>query len=110
MLHKIHRPDTDRWLHNHPWRTATFRILSGGYTEERLVDGRVEVRAYRVGHVNRLDARTFHRITSIRPNTWTLGLIGERVQDWGFLVDGALVPWRDYFAQQKHVAAAGGLS
>lgn len=111
MLHRIHRPDADRWLHNHPWAAATFRILSGGYVEERLVNGEVVTNAYSAGDVNRLDASTFHRITSIEPNTWTVGLIGSRVQDWGFLVDDALVPWRDYFATQSKVAEAGkGLS
>lgn len=105
LLHKIHRPDSDRWLHSHPWQTATFRILSGGYTEERLVDGEVVSNFYGPGDVNRLTADTFHRITSICPNTWTVGLIGPRVQDWGFLVDGSLVPWRDYFASKGHEQA-----
>lgn len=102
MLHRIWRADTDRWLHNHPWATAEFLIVSGGYTEERLVDGRVVTSVLKPGDVNRLDASTFHRITEIEPNTWTVGLIGERVQDWGFLVEGVLVPWREYFAQQGH--------
>jgi hypothetical protein len=102
MLHRIHREDQDRWMHNHPWSTAAFLIVSGGYTEERLVDGSVVTTTLRAGDVNRLDASTYHRITAIEPNTWTIGLIGDRVQDWGFLVDGMLVPWRDYFARQGH--------
>jgi hypothetical protein len=102
MVHHIHRADTDRWLHNHPWREASFHIMCGGYVEERLVDGDIQSRAYTPGDTNHLDAGTFHRITSVLPNTWTVGLIGPRVQDWGFLVDDALVPWRDYFAQQNH--------
>lgn len=111
MLHRIHRADSDRWLHNHPWATATFRILSGGYTEERLTDAGVVTRAYVAGDVNRLDATTFHRITSIQPNTWTIGLIGARVQGWGFLVNGELVQWQQYFAQQNQATEAGkGLS
>jgi hypothetical protein len=107
MLHRIHRPDSDRWLHNHPWKTAAFLILGGGYTEERLVDGDVVKFVLKPGDVNRLDANTFHRITSIEPNTWTLGLIGERVQDWGFLVEGELILWRAYFATQGHAVGEG---
>jgi hypothetical protein len=102
MLHRIWRADYDKWLHNHPWSRASFLIVSGGYTEERLVDGEVVRFVLKPGDVNHLNASTFHRIVSIEPNTWTLGLIGERVQDWGFLVDGALVPWREYFARQGH--------
>ena len=110
VLHRIHRPDQDRHLHNHPWRTARFLIVSGGYVEERLVDGRVERRILAPGDMNTLDAETFHRIDTIWPNTWTLGLLGDRVQDWGFLVDGSLVPHADYFAQENHNVAAQGLS
>lgn len=102
MLHRIHREDADHWMHNHPWSRASFLIVSGGYTEERLVDGEVVQFKLRPGDVNRLDASTFHRIVSIEPNTWTIGLIGEHVQDWGFLVEGTLVPWREYFARQGH--------
>jgi hypothetical protein len=102
MLHHIHQPDTDRWLHNHPWQSATFRILSGGYVEERLVSGEIVTRAYRPGDVNSLTADTFHRIVSIEPDTWTIGVVGPRVQDWGFLVDGKIVLSADYFAQRQH--------
>lgn len=103
MLHHIHRADADVWLHNHPWQHATFRILSGGYTEERLRrDGGIERTTLCAGDVNRLTAGTFHRVVHVEPNTWTLGIIGPRVQDWGFLVEGSLVPWREYFAQQQH--------
>lgn len=106
MLHRIHRPDADPYLHNHPWATCRSLILSGGYREERLVDGGVVPFIYRPGDVNRLDAGDFHRISHAWPNTWTLLLVGERVQDWGFLVDGETIPWRTYL---KVDAVAGGL-
>lgn len=110
MLHRIHRPDADRHLHNHPWKTARFRILTGGYVEERLVDGVVQRLTLRPGDVNELDANTFHRIDSIEPNTWTFGLVGERVQDWGFLVDGVVVPHAEYFASKGYKPTAPGVS
>lgn len=105
VLHRIHREDQDRHLHNHPWATASFLIVSGGYIEERL--GRAGDQAFGPGDVNRLDASTFHRISYVAPNTWTIGLLGDRVQDWGFLVDGVLVPWQDYFAAKGHDAGEG---
>lgn len=111
MLHRIHGADADRHLHDHPWRTARFLILSGGYVEERLVDGRVTDRILGPGDVNRLDASTFHRVRTVFENTWTLGLIGERCQDWGFLVDGEVVPHLEYFARKGHAIDTGtGLS
>lgn len=48
LLHRIHREDYDQWMHNHPWSNASFLIVSGGYTEERLVDGEVGVAALAV--------------------------------------------------------------
>lgn len=110
ILHYIHRPDADPHLHNHPWKTAEFVVLTGGYTEERLVDGRPVERTLRPGDSNRLDAETFHRVSSIEPDTWTFGIVGERVQTWGFLVDGEIVPFHEYFALRGHVAPIGGMS
>jgi hypothetical protein len=104
ILHKIWRADEDPWLHNHPWRTARFLIISGGYTERRLVDGVIVHRQLRPGEVNELDASTYHRVDHAEPNTWTLGLIGERCQDWGFLVDDSrFVTSASYFASRGHI-------
>lgn len=98
LLHHIHRADQDPHMHNHPWDVAFFTILRGGYVEERASGPR----SYVVGDVNRLSRDDFHRIDRIEPNTWTVGLVGERVQDWGFLVDGELVPHAEYFARKGH--------
>lgn len=108
LLHRIHREDQDRHMHSHPWLTAQFQILSGGYTEERLVDGAVVTRTLKPGDVNVIDASTFHRVTHVEPDTWTFGIVGERVQDWGFLVDGVLVPSEVYFAAKGRRAADAG--
>lgn len=110
ILHRIWRPDVDPHLHNHPWRMASFKILSGGYTEERLVDDEIVRLTYRPGDVNQLDWSTFHRISHLEPNTWTLGLVGERIQDWGFLIEGELVPHAEYFRRKNHILKSEGLS
>ena len=110
LLHRIHRPDYDPYHHNHPWKTAQFTILSGGYTEQRLVDGAIVERVLRVGDVNQLDADTFHHVSAVEPNTWTFGIVGERVQDWGFLVDGEFVVYTEYFKRKNHIVTFGGKS
>ena len=108
MLHQIHRADADEALHNHPWRTATSLILSGGYTEERLVGDEKVQFTYGPGDVNRLDAGTFHRISAIEPNTWTMLVVGERMQSWGFLVPGeGFVESSAYFARTGHADLGG---
>lgn len=103
LIHRIHREDRDDHLHNHPWSIAQFLIVSGGYTEDRLVDGKIKRTALMPGDVNTLEASTFHRVVDVCANTWTFGLVGERVQDWGFLVDGLVVPSAEYFARKGYV-------
>lgn len=110
LLHHIHRPDQDVWMHNHPWREAYFLVVSGGYIEERETPSGVEINRLRVGDVNHIDAQTYHRVTSIQPGTRTIGLCGDRVQDWGFKVEGRHVPHAEYFAARKHVQPVGGIS
>jgi hypothetical protein len=110
LLHQIHRADADPYLHNHPWRTARFLILSGGYVEERLTGGFIVERMLLPGDWNEIDADTFHRVREVLPNTWTLGIVGERCQDWGFLVDGVLIPSAEYFAMRGYQPNAPGIS
>lgn len=104
LLHRIWRADADRYMHNHPWAWARFLIVSGGYTEERLCeDGySATLTRYRTGDVNQLTASTFHRVLHVLPDTWTIGIAGPRVQEWGFRVDGEIIPSKVYFEQRGH--------
>lgn len=103
MLHHFHRPDADRYLHNHPWRWALSFVLSGAYDEERLVPnpdplssaGGTFVKRL-VRRFNTLTDRDYHRVTRLRGDVWTLFITGPRIQDWGFLIDGEHVPWREF--------------
>jgi hypothetical protein len=109
ILHRWHRPDQDHNLHNHPWADARGRILLGGYTEQRRIELTLtsgqRVVMYPTDHYYRGDSTallstTYHTIVAIQPRTWTLLSVGERIQDWGFLVDGQHVPYQEYFAQR----------
>jgi hypothetical protein len=103
LLHRIWREDRDDVMHSHPWAWARFLILSGGYVEERLLaTGHTKITTFAPGDVNHINASTVHRVRTVWPNTWTVGIVGPRVRDWGFLVDGAIVPHKDYFAQLGH--------
>lgn len=118
ILHHIHRPDQDPYPHNHPWKTAQFIVLSGGYTEQRLTDfdlgagnpGHMVERVLRPGDTNRLDADTYHHVSAVEPNTWTFGIVGERVQEWGFLTDEGFVEAYEYFRRKNHTVTFGGKS
>jgi hypothetical protein len=112
LIHQIHREDVDPWMHNHPWAIARFLILSGGYTEERRIEpvipdtaGGLQITCYKPGDVNYLTASTYHRVVEVKPNTVTLGIVGDRIQDWGFLVKGVHVPHAEYFKTKGHFIA-----
>lgn len=109
IAHRIWRPDAERVPHNHPWRTARFRVLSGGYVEERLdvASGRRTTRRLGVGDVNVLSCDDFHRIVEVLPETCTLGTVGEKLPDWGFWVDGeGLVDRETYQARMGYRPSA----
>lgn len=103
-LHAIHRPDHDRWLHDHPWSFASM-VLVGGYTEwwapnqwaatavpnlSRLkrIMRPFRLRVMRRGH--------FHAIRELgRTPTWTLVLCGPRRGHWGYATSAGFVPAGD---------------
>lgn len=97
-LHRFHRPDNDDALHNHPWKWAFSLVLVGGYMEA-LPNGKKRVRlpwSWRV-----LKANSYHSITTILDDTWTLFIVGPKASSWGFWVPGrGHVPWRERLAER----------
>ncbi len=83
-LHRFHRSDEDRDLHNHPWTRSYSLVLLGGYREERLQDGKVIVRDVYPGSINVIDPNTFHRVDLLNGDAWTIFFTGTLLQDWGF--------------------------
>lgn len=100
-LHRFVSADSERHLHNHPWKWGRALVLTGRYREERVDDvttalGSGCLTTHRVIRFwNRVNGRDFHRIADAKPNTWTLFFHGPRVQvrrgqaskpkGWGFL-------------------------
>lgn len=120
MLHKFHRPDGDRALHNHPWKWAFSIVLRGSYTEERLLDEeeingtearRTVTRIVRWFNV--LRDTDFHRVRELHgEEVWTLFVTGPRIQGWGFLDGDEFTEWRTYIDRKKaeHEAATKTLT
>lgn len=95
-LHRFVKPDPDRHLHNHPWPARSV-ILSGGYRELRLVAGEVKSYSRYEGDQVALLADTYHTIAELYDReVWTLFTHWDKVQGWGFWVDGVHVPHREY--------------
>lgn len=104
-LHHFHRPDLDEALHNHPWRWALSIVLTGGYCEARSWGAQWR----KPFTVELLRADTYHSITRLQGEVWTLFIVGPKAQSWGFLVSGrGHVPWRKRFAERGIPATEGG--
>lgn len=60
-------------------------------TEAKIHDGTVKIkrqRWYFCGHTNLISPGTLHRITEVKPNTWTsLTVTKERAESWFFIDD-----------------------
>jgi hypothetical protein len=85
-LQRLHMPDADRRLHNHPWESAETRVLRGGYLERREYDdGKALTFVRRTGDRASLPPGMFHRIFAVADNTWTLFHAGTKHgRSWGF--------------------------
>lgn len=109
-VHHLLCADADRDCHNHPWWFCTL-VLRGGYKAlvHDLSQSRLEVNEHRRGTLHFMWLYKFHKIISVKPDTWTLLFVSKKKQPWGFLVSdrmdstGRFVPahfvhWREYGA------------
>jgi hypothetical protein len=114
-IHHIMRPDGERHCHDHPWDARTI-VLREWYDEERPLSqvpngvswwpsfgasDRVRAGFTRErGYTGPLLFGQYHRITEVAPGgVWTLFITFKKQGDWGFLVDGNKVPWREYLGE-----------
>ena len=108
-LHRFVRADSERHLHNHPWWHGFAVVLTGWYVESRAVDFMHRLQPFQmiteehtVRWYNRVDGNTLHRITDVKPGTWTLFCHGQRARvrmgsasvpkGWGFIERGEFKP------------------
>lgn len=97
-IHHIKRCDFDRDLHDHPWNARTM-ILKGHYIETRLDRAAKPTLTFwrKEGDTAKLAFNEYHQINEVSDGgVWTLFITGPWRGVWGFLVDGAKVPWRTY--------------
>lgn len=105
-VHRIDGPDPDRAPHNHPTDWCCF-VLWGGYTHVRVVVPATPMRTYtgtlwgyplpteRIRWWNYMTTDIYHRITDVKPYTWTLCFSGPRKDTaWGFLVREGVAGFR----------------
>lgn len=101
-LHHILRADADRELHTHPFDFLSL-ILRGGYTEETPAPGEPPhlgcgrtTRTFRAPSWNASTGAAPHRLSEVRPGTWTLVFCGPRVREWGFWDVAGFCHWQEF--------------
>lgn len=93
FVHRFHKGDDDRALHDHPWSSCSI-VLTHGYVEH-LPGGRVVERA--PGAVVPRRASQPHRVELIEGrNAVTIFLHGPRTREWGFHCPAGWRHWRDF--------------
>lgn len=96
-IHHIQSRD-GRDLHDHPADYRTL-ILRGCYMEQDIYGVN---RLRRAGDTAAWRAQNFHTITEVDfGGVWTLFIMGRKNNNWGFLVGGRKVPWRNYHKQKE---------
>lgn len=102
FLHVIHQSD-DPPAHNHPWGWARSLILYGRYWETRFVDclgiDYPLGREYGPGSVNAIGDETFHYLTLLTAEVWSLFLCGRKTKAWGFRDHDGFVLAADHVAR-----------
>lgn len=95
-IHHIIAEDSDV-PHDHPWNFLSF-VLKGGYEESLGRDASTATHRTRklwtLAHRRSTDA---HYISSVKPGTYTLLLVGRRTRTWGFWTSPfTWVPWTEH--------------
>lgn len=100
-LHRFHRSDDDRAMHDHPWWSISL-LLSGACVEHDL-NG---FKAIKPGQIRIRSAEYRHRIELVGTEVWTLFLTGPRLREWGFWCPQGWVSWK-IFTTGEHGETTG---
>ena len=100
FLHRYIDGDGERpEVHDHPWDWSSGIVLTGGYGEERMTKidyirgPSTQMRLVKPLQPNIIWGDSFHRIATVKPNTWTLFIHGPKSKTWGFWVKQPSGKW-----------------
>jgi hypothetical protein len=98
FFHKYYGPDWTRDPHNHPTDFLSIGLM-GSYVETVYDASGAALynRTWRAPWVRTFPRTHIHRTSSVGPRgAYTICIVNRWNQDWGFVIDGKLTPWRDY--------------
>lgn len=103
-IHKFHRSDDDRALHDHPFWFWTFPFSD---YEEKFWSPKLNKVVYHIVTKWRFHFRpALHRHAVILPDSnkpiWTFVITGDKERDWGFWPEqDRFVYWEDWYAENN---------
>jgi hypothetical protein len=98
FFHKFNGPDWTLDPHDHPTDFLSIG-LKGSYVETVYDNQGNELyeRMWRAPWLRTFPATHIHRTSSVGPRgAYTVCIVSRWKQNWGFLLNGKLMPWRDY--------------
>lgn len=91
-LHAIHKADTDKHLHNHPWDFISV-VLKGSYYEQTPKGNKKQY----PGKINVRNGEGYHKILElVSPVVYTLFFVSKPKRQWGYRVAGEFVDHETY--------------
>lgn len=93
-LHRFHKSDDDRALHDHPWASESLILFGQYYEHTQQADGTTRKTLYGPGDHRVRTAETAHRIELVSDAPCvTLFLTGPKDREWGFHCPNGWVHW-----------------
>jgi hypothetical protein len=91
FIHKLHRSDYQRAMHDHPWTFVSI-IIRGGYKEQTPMG----ILSHAPGDILYRPAEWKHAVIIEGKPSWNLILHGPRRRKWGFWQGDKWCWWRKY--------------
>lgn len=103
FLHKFLRPDSDPFVHDHPWTFFSI-VLRGGYYEVVRDNMTRKLYTRHIGRFNLKRRDDAHYIIALdQVPTWTLVFHGKRRRTWGFNIpEGRREGWVEFEEWEKY--------
>ena len=91
-LHAIHKADTDKHLHNHPWDFISV-VLRGSYYEQTPLGNKRQ----HPGKINIRSGEGYHKILEVESEVvYTLFFATKPKRQWGYRVAGKFIDHLTY--------------
>jgi hypothetical protein len=100
-IHRWHRSDDKRYLHDHPFWFITM-VIKGSYTDVSESNGAIIRDQLKVGSIRFRPALHKHYVDVPKSGATTLLITGPPIRNWGFYVNGKFKRPLKFFDRYGH--------